>query len=177
MSAAHALEALPDNEVADDGARRSWALAFEQSADELFKVALSIEGATVTRVEGPVPLDYVGSYLALVGSASAYQVGVLSDIAGCDALSRALLGMTEDDELSAGDRSDAICEIANIVAGGAKRRLERGDDLKLGLPIYVSGRVEPTGPVDLALLKIDFGSNHAIITVFTAGTKRVVTEK
>jgi CheY-specific phosphatase CheX len=77
----------------------------------------------------------------------ALQIGIASDEAGCQALSKALMGMPETDPpLAPEELADAFCEIVNIVAGGFKSRArERAGALTMGLPVFFHGPAQATG--------------------------------
>lgn len=86
-----------------------------------------------------------GAYLALAAQDEPIQVGLLVDAAGCQILSKALLGMAPADaNLPDADVSDAMCEIINIVAGGLKHRVSTELRLVLGLPLFVAGPLLPS---------------------------------
>jgi hypothetical protein len=85
-----------------------------------------------------------GAYLGLVAQDEPIQVGVVIDEPGCQTLTKSLLGMAPGDEdLSAADVSDAMCEIINMIAGGLKRRVTDRMRITLGLPIFVAGSPLP----------------------------------
>lgn len=156
---------VPTDVESIGGAPPSWWSAFEDSARELAGVAL---GATEfeIRFSDEVPTGYLGGYLSIAGTNTAYLVGILSDERGCADLCRALLGMDTGAELAHTDVSDAVCEMVNILAGGAKRRLPHDESLKLGLPTFAERTIEPDGPFDAASFSARFGVVPAVIVVF-----------
>jgi Chemotaxis phosphatase CheX len=84
-----------------------------------------------------------GAYVPLSSADSVLQIGLVTDRTGCEAISRALLAMEATEAFaSPGDVADAFGEIANMVAGGVKSRMnDRMPSLRLGLPLFVDGRV------------------------------------
>jgi hypothetical protein len=129
-----------------------------------------------------------GAYLALVADDEPIQLGLLAEPAGCQALAKALLGMAPgDDDLEPSDVSDAMCEIANIVAGGLKRRVGERVRITLGLPIFVAGHPLPNQQQEVSARALRLGAvtvsllvltqkphaipiSHAATTTETAGT-------
>jgi CheY-specific phosphatase CheX len=118
----------------------------EAAFAEVAQTALGVaELTTLERLDAP-PEAAQGAYLGLVGLAGALQIGIASDEAGCQLLSKGLMGMGEaDPALSTPEMADAFCEIVNIVAGGFKGRVrERCGALTLGLPVFFHGPAQPT---------------------------------
>jgi len=70
-----------------------------------------------------------------------------------------LLGCNEDTEpLPPADIADALGEIANMVAGGIKRRMAKHDSsIKLGLPFFLHGRIEPLAKQETAITEAMIG--------------------
>ena len=112
------------------------------------------------------PRGLVGAYVGLVGDNAALQLGVIADPATCAELARALLCMEPEDELSDEDMADAMNEVANIVGGGVKRRMVDVDpSLKLGLPVFINGFVQPTHALETAVATVTLGpyDGHLLI--------------
>ncbi|HXK19960.1 MAG TPA: chemotaxis protein CheX [Polyangiaceae bacterium] len=130
-----------------------------------------------------------GAYLGLVADDEPIQVGLLVEPAGCQVLSKALLGMEPGDEdLPPSDVSDAMCEIVNIVVGGLKRRVAERLRITLGLPLFVAGHPLPNQGQEVSARGIQLGAvsvkllvltqkPHAVpisrsgVTIQTAGTR------
>jgi len=84
--------------------------------------------------------DLTGCFVALVGDEGSLQIGLATNPEGCQKLAQALFA--SDVELPAEDVSDALGEIANIIAGGVKCRMATPQlALALGLPIVMEGRL------------------------------------
>jgi hypothetical protein len=145
-----------------------WLKIIAESASEVATVALGFERCEVRAQATTVPDGMVGAYLPLGTNEQPMQVGFLSDPAGCQALAKALLGMApEDEDLSPSDLSDAISELANVVAGGIKRRVPGGVELKLGLPLFVMGSVQPNEHLAILTAELQFGPITAVILLAT----------
>jgi CheY-specific phosphatase CheX len=70
-------------------------------------------------------------------------VGLCATAAALRLVSGALLGFV-DAELSHADITDAVGEVANMLAGGVKRRLSAvSPGLQLGLPLFIQGHLDP----------------------------------
>jgi Chemotaxis phosphatase CheX len=109
-----------------------------------------------------------GAYLGLVAQEEPIQVGILVDGAGCQLLSKALLGMEPTDEdLPPSDVSDAMCEIINIIAGGLKRRVSEQMPVTMGLPIFVSGHPLPNQQQAVLARSLKIGEVAASVILLT----------
>jgi hypothetical protein len=141
--------------------------ALTESARELTSTVL---GGLAFEALGPSADFGVGNgaYLGLVAQEEPIQVGILVDGAGCQALSKALLGMEPTDEdLPASDVSDAMCEIINIIAGGLKRRVAERMPVTMGLPIFVSGHPLPNQQQAVLARSLRIGSVSASVLLLT----------
>jgi len=99
-----------------------------------------------------------GAYVPLTADDYQLQVGVVAEWAACEALARALFGHEPGWAFEAeSDVCDALGEIANMVAGGIKTRMNaRVPGLSTGLPLCVSGQVEPRVGVEHVSLSLAF---------------------
>lgn len=72
------------------------------------------------------------------------------------AIFRNMMGMAPDSEVNAAEVNDVVGELANMVAGGAKSRLQEKDiNFKIGLPSVVVGvghSIEPPKNVQTAVV-------------------------
>jgi chemotaxis protein CheX len=106
---------------------------------------------------GELPPDLTGCFVALVGQEGSFQIGLASDAAGCQTLAKALFAADED--LPDSDIGDALGEIANIVAGGVKKRMATVQQpLSLGLPIVLQGHIRITERQQIAQVDVRLGS-------------------
>lgn len=132
-----------------------WLKATVDATAEFCETTLAMEMRA--GVDAPkLPANLTGCFVALVGHEEALQVGLASDPAGCQTLARALFAA--DDELSESDVSDALGEIANILAGGVKKRMsDAHGGMSLGLPIVMEGHLRVTDRQQIAQLDIALG--------------------
>jgi hypothetical protein len=130
-----------------------WVDAALEAAIDVATSALScgaVERATTVPLEAIV--EPFGAYVPLLATDSRLQIGVFAGRTACEAMARALLGMAPEEAFGADcDVRDAIGEIANMVAGGVKTRMNgRVPGLQMGLPLCVSGRIEQLGGAEYA---------------------------
>jgi hypothetical protein len=86
-------------------------------------------GAAICGSAIPLTKPSGGFYLLMVGNARS-----------CENLTRTLFMLEDEEEVEKEDMADALGEIVNIVAGALKtKRGEAGEDLQLGLPLFVTG--------------------------------------
>src|SRR5512147_990453 len=108
-----------------------WLSATVEAASEFASTTLDAALESVASTS-KLPVDLTGCFVALVGEEGSLQIGLASDSAGCMTLAKALFASDED--LPEEDVGDALGEIANIVAGGVKKRMATGQvPLALGL--------------------------------------------
>ena len=154
---------------------QEWLRIIAESASEVATVALGFDNCEIRNQGSSVPDGLIGAYLPLGTNEQQMQVGFLSDPAGCQKLAKALLGMAEDeDDLAPADLSDAISELANVVAGGIKRRVTGGVEIKLGLPLFVNGSVQPNEHLVIMTAALKLGSVDALI-LFATPRNSIVT--
>lgn len=121
-----------------------WTVATMECVAEL-SAAIGFAGCTQAPNESLPTQSPSGAYIPLVGPKVSVQVSLQTTNQGCIDLGKTLLGMTDED-MTPEIVSDAVCEIANMLAGMVKRRMVHVDNgLRLGLPIFVNGSVHP-GP-------------------------------
>jgi hypothetical protein len=152
-----------------------WMQTIQETACEVATVALGFEDC----VKGPhnvnVRTGMSGAYLPLWTATEQIQVGLLADDAGCQALAKALLGMEQTEpDLSMSDKSDSFSEIVNMLAGGLKRRLEGRVDLKLGLPLFVNGVVQPNPHITILATELTLGPVEAVVLLVVPSTAGLV---
>jgi len=151
-------------------AMRSWLRAVVAAADELCATigydAVDVLGA-VDDANAENGASLSGAYIALVGDNLNLQVGLTSSAGGCQTLAKALLGMEpDDDDLPESDVADAVGEIVNMIGGGAKRIMSEGDSsLKLGLPLFINGRILETDHLEAAASAVRIGTTDARLLV------------
>ncbi len=98
-----------------------WISAAELSVSEVATTALACASVDRATVDGRAPESLFGAYVPLVAAGCQVQIGIVAEWQACQALARALFGMDADAELEGdSDVSDALGEIANMVAGCVK---------------------------------------------------------
>ncbi len=144
--------------VGDPTPMAAWVDAMVSSTEEFALNALGFEGVTVLDSHAGLPVDLAGAYVAVVGDASSLQFGLVGEEPACDALARALLMMEEGEELTTDDLADAVNECANIIGGGIKSRMNEVDNsLKLGLPVFIRGSIQPTAQLEAWTTAVETG--------------------
>jgi CheY-specific phosphatase CheX len=137
----------------------------EAAFEEVARTALGVEEVVaLERRDAPHP-RHQGAYLGLVALQGALQIGIASDEAGCQKLSKALMGAPETDPpLAPEELADAFCEIANIVAGGFKSRArERAGALTMGLPVFFRGPAQATGHTAVRVSLVRVGTTQVAL--------------
>jgi len=143
-----------------------WIVALVEATDDLATTSLGWEGAKVIDNAGSLPVGMSGSHIALIGDIESAQVGIVASEEGCGVLARTILGMEPGDDLDEADMADAIAEVINIVAGGVKSRMIAIDpSIKLGLPVYIQGRVMATPQQERIVSVIELGPIEARLVV------------
>lgn len=154
-----------------------WMDALSATMSDIAANALGFSSCTILRTSASIPDGLEGAYLALVGEQDSIQIGLSSSAEGCQVLAKALLQMgPEDEDLPSGDVADAVCEVVNIIAGGIKGRVNgRVPPIKLGIPIFVHGTVQPSGRNVLVVAEALIGSvSAALVLVEPRGATSVL---
>lgn len=113
-----------------------------------------------------LPSGREGSLLPLQKGTESLHLGVLSDKAGCIALTRGLLQMEVDEEVADEDIADAVGEIVNILAGVVQRALDgEGDGVKLGFPVYIRGEIIAPHKSEALCANLNLGPARADIII------------
>lgn len=145
-----------------------WVGAASAAVLEVAEQALGWQASPDTNEDGVYGAPF-GAYVPLTSSESVVQLGIMGERLACEAMSRALLGMGEDESFaSEGDVADAVGEIANMVAGGTKTRMSQAiPGIVLGLPLGVAGRIECQG-AERATVSFRFGTTCARLVLLLA---------
>jgi CheY-specific phosphatase CheX len=158
-----------------DLAVAEWQQAAVDVVSSIGTDVLAFESCSQPSIVGEVGLESQGAYVPILSGDHSLHVGVVSSEDGCHVLTRALLGMAPDEEVSADDVHDAVGEIANMVAGGVKTKVvSRGVDAQLGLPIFIHGHIAQTSVSQSLVSQIEFGGICVRVTVVKTarGTSR-----
>lgn len=152
--------------MTQDGLER-WLKAMAESAADLGSSFLGLDGGCELErpLDGP-PSGQVGAYVPLVGVERLTHIGLSCTAESAAALARTFMGMEPEDDLEEGDLTDALGEIANILAGGVKGRLEPEEGaLSIGLPLVVRGEIEAPRRASRAAASARLGSFGACFQV------------
>ena len=148
-----------------------WVAAMADASTEL-ALSLGIDGVELLGWHDVPPTGMAGAYIPLLAEDQTLQLALLASPAGCAGLSRLLLGMEPDEDVSDADIADAVGELVNIVAGGVKQRMQgpgktgtgkigTGGSLRLGLPVFIHGYVQPTQQLEISLASARIGAVEA----------------
>lgn len=142
-------------------AASDWVVAMADASTEL-ALSLGIDGVEVQGWHDVPPTGLAGAYIPLLAEDQTLQLALLASPDGCADLSRLLLGMEPDEDVEAADIADAVGELVNIVAGGVKQRLQDcAGGLRLGLPVFIHGYVQPTQQLEVSLAAVRIGDVDA----------------
>jgi hypothetical protein len=163
------LSAPPSSLAAGSGVNVSdWVVAMADASAEL-ALSLGIDGVELLGWHDVPPTGMAGAYIPLLAEDQTLQLALLATPAGCADLSRLLLGMGPDEEVSDADVADAVGEVVNIVAGGVKQRMAdavpNGSGLRLGLPVFIHGHVQRTQQLEVSLASVRLGDVDAHLMV------------
>ena len=138
-----------------------WVVAMADASSEL-ALSLGIDGVEVLDWHDLPPTGMAGAYIPMLAEDQTLQLALLASPEGCADLSRLLLGMEPEEEVAAADIADAVGELVHIVAGGVKQRLqEAAACLRLGLPVFIHGYVQPTQQLEVSLASVRIGAVDA----------------
>ena len=135
-----------------------WLDAALDATEELAKTVLGCSDFCVGERDTPKTENLTCAYIPLISRSQAFQLGFAATRDSCEALTKNLLGMEEDEDAGELDVADAVGEIVNIVAGGVQIRLaDSALVIELGLPILTNGGIYalPTQETVGAEVKMD----------------------
>lgn len=145
---------------------QTWVNAICQVADELATTMLGF--SQFTRSTGEASIEDIQDSkikLAQVGDDGRVMLGVVTDEISGPALARALLGMEADEEIDEADIDDALGEIANMIAGGVKIRVDQS--LKIGVPAIAEciDSLREAKSLGMAQVQCDDVSLHLVVAL------------
>lgn len=147
-----------------------WIVAARGAAVDVITQALS---RSCSVAEGhPLPDQLMGALIPIVSELAPVQIGLFADEVGCDHMARALLYAAPTDPLKRAEMIDAMCELANMLAGSVKARVARyATHAALGLPTFVHGPIEAssTTVIDTVPLAIEDAIAVVVIARTVAG--------
>lgn len=136
-----------------------WQAAIAGGATELATCALGFSGAEVLHADSKYnPADKIGAHLPLLGGPRALEIALVGTEASCRRLAAAMLLSTTPETLGMPEIADAVGEALNMLGGAVKRRVRSdGNELELGLPLFVLGHVQTTNSISIIALPTKFG--------------------
>lgn len=141
----------------------AWLDATRAAAAEFAEMTLGQPVAALEEGDG-LDADLTACFVALVWGEQSVQIGVSSNRDSCQALAQALF--ESDEPLAEEDVSDALGEIANIMAGSVKTTMVNSyKDLRLGLPIVLDGHLRLTDRQEMAYVDVKLGNVPARLVV------------
>ena len=112
-----------------------------------------------------------GAFAPLVGQNATMQLGIMATPVGQEAVARVVLQMEPDEEIDHDCISDAMGELANCVVGQMKVAMRKVDPtLKIGLPVFIEGKVEDIGGAEQAVLKVQLNGVAVSLVVVAKGS-------
>lgn len=147
-----------------------WLEAFRVAAEEFAAGSLRFDRNTPAgEDDGQRP----GAYIAILSEADSVHLGLSLSPHECRMLARAMLGLGAHESLSEKDVVDAVSEVMNIVAGKVKSQMaQRGESLRLGLPLFIPRPVSPAGDMETAHTEIAMGPVTCLLTVYRRSLHR-----
>ena len=148
---------LPPSTSPLAGSLRGVLDALVASADEVARGVMGdADGCGVPRVREGFARFPAGAHIALIADAPIH-VGVGTSLASCERLARVMLALAPDDPIEPPDVGDALAEMANMMAGGVKRRLSAAHPGSLpvvGLPVFIRAAVEPSADLESVVAEV-----------------------
>ncbi len=141
--------------------------AFAESAKSTFETMVFLPltvGEPKAKDKGQ-PTGYISGTISLTGDDQCGNLSLIFPMEMAKVVFRSMMGMSESDAVADAELNDVVGELANMVAGGAKSRLqELGINFKIGLPTVVVGNdhhLEP--PKDAATLVIPCTTEKGVL--------------
>jgi hypothetical protein len=149
----------------------AWLEALESGFAEIARTSFALDRIDVdARHDRPHP-GMSGAYLGLVAPDTSVQIGLAAGMPACRDLARGLFQMSPGDALPDGDVADAICEIVNQLAGCVQRRVRSTVEVRLGLPTFFHGPVQPTERLGVAVADVRAGALSGALLVVHPRTR------
>jgi hypothetical protein len=151
--------------VVRDLERTVWAESASESLVRVATTALGLPAEALGPAAAPTTAS-LGAYVPVMTPDEAIQIGIVGDAESCLRVARALLQLADGDELGDADVTDAIGEIANMVAGMTKAALApRIGVVALGLPMVIHGWVAPRDGLELETIACRVGDATISVVV------------
>ena len=150
--------AMATSTQSNDFDAEKWVTAIHDSLQTVACETLGVEQAEITRsaTHQAEASKIRGAYISLVEGDFSALLGLRGSQEDCEHLARMMLELGEDEDAEDEDVRGTISELANIIAGVVKSTIGMAD-LKLGIPMVVSGRVTPANQQEAASDLVQFG--------------------
>jgi hypothetical protein len=142
-----------------------WLEALEAGFAEVARTSFALDHVEVASRHDRPPPEMSGAYLGLVAPDVSVQIGLAGGMPSCRDLARRLFQMSAGDALPDGDVADAVCEIVNQLAGCVQRRVRSSVEVRLGLPTFFHGPVQPTERLGVAVSEVRAGGISGALLV------------
>lgn len=113
---------------------------------DLAELALGCSNCRTLDADEPGPglsaAPPMGGLVLVSGASAALRVGVLATPVECARLAQRLLGQPASGHFPPSIVRGAMCELAYLLGGGVKRRLNQVGELSVGPPAFFEGAVE-----------------------------------
>jgi chemotaxis protein CheX len=134
--------------------------SFLDSTREVFEtmVFMPITAGNITSKSPGGPFGAVSGTISLTGEDVTGTLSLIFEMPLATAIFRSMMGMDKASPVNSQELNDIVGELANMVAGGAKSRLQdKGVHFKIGLPTVVVGNnhyLDPPKEVATAIATI-----------------------
>lgn len=143
---------------------QDWIETFRSAAEEFSRGSLRFDSKPNAVIDSG---DRPGAYIAILSETESVHLGLCLSPEDCHVLARALLGMGAHETLSETDMVDGVSEVMNIIAGKVKSKMAaRGENLRLGLPMFIPTPITPAGDMQTASAELPLGPATARLTVY-----------
>ena len=144
-----------------------WLDAIVDATCELAEGTLGWFASPVDGAVPHLPASGEGAYVPMFTDGYAVQLGLVCSAEGAQQVAKQLLCMDQaDEDLPPEDVADAVGEVVNILAGSVKSRLiEVEPSIKLGLPVYLSGHLQPSHSTEVGARQVAIGPVRATLLV------------
>ena len=134
----------------------AWIRATKEGLESIAIDTLGLSSTMLPKDTAAPTKGIRGAYISLVDGEVSALIGLRSTTDDCAKLARYRLCMEEDEDVEEEDLTGTVSELANIIAGVVKSRLGEAN-LRLGIPMVVSGRVTPASQQETATFMIGLG--------------------
>lgn len=137
--------------------QKAWIRAIDDALAMIARDTLGLDGTRMAESQSTSPAKGIrGAYISLVDGEVSVLIGLRSSGEDCERLTRYMMAMEDDEPVEDEDVTGVVAEIVNIVAGVVKSSIGEAE-LRLGIPMVVSGRVTPANQQEVAFYVVEIG--------------------